>query len=240
MKEVNGMTATWETLTVDGSEMSAYMALPEREQPTPGVVVAQHSSGVDDFIQGIVDRLANEGFAAIAPDLYHRDDPDAPTEGMARIGRLRDDRIVRDMTVAKDYLGSQPRVRTDRMGVTGFCMGGRVAYLMATRDPGYGASVVFYGAFVFESWGEGPAPIEGTARIACPVLGLFGDEDQNPTPEQVREMDADLTKHGKVHEFHSYGGAGHGFMSEGRDSFRAEAAKDGWEKTIAWFRRYLA
>ena len=234
------MAATWETLNVDGSEMRTYMALPDTAGPAPGVVVAQHGAGVDNFIHGIVDRLASEGFAAIAPDLYHRDDPDAPTEGMARIGRLRDDRIVRDMTAARDYLGSQPGVRADRIGVTGFCMGGRVAYLMAVNDPECRASAVFYGAFSFVPWGEGPAPIEGTARITCPVLGLFGDEDQNPTPEQVHEMDAELTKHSVAHEFHSYPGTGHGFMVEGSPAYRTEAARDGWEKTMAWFRRYLA
>jgi carboxymethylenebutenolidase len=89
-------------------------------------------------------------------------------------------------------------------------------------------------------WGEGPAPFDQTGAIACPVLGLFGNDDGNPKPDDVAKIDAEMTRLGKAHEFHSYDGAGHAFMSEGRPSYRPETAADAWEKCVGWFRRYLA
>ena len=88
-------------------------------------------------------------------------------------------------------------------------------------------------------WGEGPAPFELTDRIQCPVLGLFGEDDGNPNPADVAKLDAELTRLGKAHEFHSYPGAGHAFMSEGRPSYREDAANDAWQKCVAWFDKYL-
>jgi carboxymethylenebutenolidase len=100
-------------------------------------------------------------------------------------------------------------------------------------------SVVFYGGGIGVPLGDGPSPLEQTANIHCPVLGLFGEEDTNPSPEDVSEIDTELTKHGKTHEFHSYAGAGHGFHCEVRDSYRPEAATDAWAKAIAWFDKNL-
>jgi carboxymethylenebutenolidase len=99
--------------------------------------------------------------------------------------------------------------------------------------------VVFYGGNIMASWGEGPPPFEGTAKIAAPILGLFGEDDGNPNPADVAKIDAELTKHGKQHEFHSYGGAGHAFMNEGRPSYREDAAADAWRRCIEFFSRHL-
>jgi carboxymethylenebutenolidase len=133
-----------------------------------------------------------------------------------------------------------PDVRADAVGVTGFCMGGRVAYMMAAHDSSIRAAVVFYGGNIMTPWGEGSAPYEATGEILAPVLGLFGADDGNPSPADVAKLDGELTRLGKAHEFHSYQGAGHAFMNEGRPSFRPDAAADAWMKTIAWFNRYLA
>jgi len=119
-------------------------------------------------------------------------------------------------------------------------MGGRVAFMMAARNPELKAAVVFYGGNIMVPWGEGPAPFEQTGAIGGPVLGLFGNDDGNPSPADVAKIDAELTRLGKPHQFHGYAGAGHAFMSEGRPSYRAEAAADAWEKCVAWFRRHLA
>jgi carboxymethylenebutenolidase len=203
------------------------------------VVVIQHAGGVDDFVRTLTDRVGEAGFLGIAPDLYHREDPNAKDDPLTRMGHLRDVSIVKDVNAAVEHLKTLPNARADRAGITGFCMGGRVAYLMAAQNQAFGAAVVFYGGNIMVPWGEGPAPFELSERIQCPVLGLFGEEDGNPSPADVAKLDAELSRLGKVHEFHSYAGAGHAFMNEGRPSHRPEAAADAWQKCVGWFDRHL-
>jgi len=232
------MPGRWESVTVDGSEMRCYLSEPPGGSRFPGLVVIQHAGGVDDFVQGMVDRFAGAGYVALSPDLYHRD-PDAGDDPLTRMGRLRDAGIAADVNAAIDHLKTLPNVRGDRLGITGFCMGGRVAYLMAARNGDVGAAVVFYGGNIMVPWGEGPAPFDLSEGIQCPVLGLFGEEDANPSPADVAKLDAELTRLGKAHEFHLYSGAGHAFMNEARPSYRQEAAADAWSQCVAWFDRYL-
>ncbi len=215
------------------------MATPAGHGPFPAVVVIQHAGGVDPFVRGMSDRFAAAGLVAIAPDLYHREDPNASDDPLTRMGRLRDASIVADVNSCIEHLMALPEVRPNRIGITGFCMGGRVAYLMATYRPDLKAAVVFYGGNIMVPWGEGPAPFERTEHIGCPVMGLFGEDDLNPNPADVAKLDAELTRLGKQHEFHSYKGAGHAFMNDDRPSYRPEAAADAWEKCVGWFRRHL-
>jgi carboxymethylenebutenolidase len=233
------MAERWDTLQVDG-DMRCYVATPAGTGPFPAVLVAQHAGGVDQFIQAMTDRLAEAGFLAIAPDLYHREDPNRGDDAMRRMSRLRDANIERDMNAAMAHVKTMSEVRADRIGVTGFCMGGRVAYMMAARQPELKAAVVFYGGNIMTAWGEGPAPFAQTETIACPVLGLFGKLDGNPNPDDVGKIDAELIRLGKTHEFHSYDGVGHAFMSEGRPGYKPETAADAWAKCVAWFGRHLA
>jgi carboxymethylenebutenolidase len=233
------MASRWDTVTVDSSDMRCWVALPAGDAPAPGVLVAQHAGGVDEFIRSMCDRLAEAGFVAIAPDLYHRDDPARGDDAMQRMTRLRDRNILADCDAAIAHARTLPQVRGERIGATGFCMGGRVAYLLATQLPDLRAAVVFYGGNIMTAWGEGEAPFDGTERIACPVLGLFGAEDRNPNEADVAKIDAELTRRGKAHQFHSYPGAGHAFMSEGRPSYREDAAADAWRRCVAWFEQHL-
>lgn len=233
------MAGRWDTLTVDDTEMRCYVTTPEGEGPFPAVVVIQHAGGVDAFVQTMTDRIAEAGYVGIAPDLYHRDDPNSGDDVMARMIRLRDPRITADVDATIEHLKSLSDVRTDSIGITGFCMGGRVAYLIATQSADVKAAVVFYGGNIMTPWGDGPPPFDGTGNIKCPVMGLFGGDDGNPNPEDVAKLDAELTKFSIVHEFHSFAGAGHAFMSEGRPSYRQDAAEDAWPKCVGWFDRYL-
>jgi carboxymethylenebutenolidase len=233
------MPARWETVTVDTSAMRVYVASPAGAGPHPAVIVIQHAGGVDEFIRTMSDRLAEAGYLAAAPDLYHRDDPNTSDDFMTRMSRLRDADIVNDVNAAVEHVRSLPEARGERFGITGFCMGGRVTYLMAARNPAFAAAVVFYGGNIMRPWGEGPAPFDTSDRIQAPVLGLFGEDDQNPSPADVAKIDAELTRLGKPHEFHSYKGAGHAFMNEGRPSYREDAAADAWKRCIAWFDRHL-
>jgi carboxymethylenebutenolidase len=203
------------------------------------VIVAQHAGGVDDFICGMCDRFAEAGLVAVAPDLYHREDPGCADDPMTRMGRLRDDQIVRDMDAAVAHAKALGEVDGERLGVTGFCMGGRVAYLMAASSSAFSAAIVFWGGNIMSAWGNGPAPFRLTDRISCPVLGIFGEDDPNPNPADVARIDAEMTQFGKAHEFHSYPGAGHAFMNERRPSYRPEATADAWRRSVEWFDRYL-
>ena len=219
--------------------MRCYVSAPEGAGPFSGVIVAQHAGGVDEFIQTMSDRIAAAGYVAIAPELYHRD-PNPEDNPLARMGRLRDANIVTDVNAAFKHAKGLKEVAEERIGMVGFCMGGRVAYLTATNIPALRAAVVFYGGNIMVPWGEGPAPFDGTDRIRCPLLGLFGEEDTNPSPADVAKIDAELTRLGRRHEFQSYSGAGHAFMNEGRPSYRKERAGEAWAKCLGWFERYLS
>jgi len=218
--------------------MRCYIGGPSAGR-SPVVIVAQHAGGVDDFICGMCDRFAEAGFVAVAPDLYHREEPGSTDDPMTRMGRLRDDQIVRDMDAGLAHAKTLAEVDGERLGVTGFCMGGRVAYLMAASSSAFSAAIVFWGGNIMNAWGDGPAPFELTDRISCPVLGIFGEDDPNPNPADVARIDAEMTRFGKAHEFHSYPGAGHAFMNERRPSYRPEADADAWRRSVEWFDRYL-
>ena len=224
------MESSWVELSVDGKAMRAYVSRPDGPGPHAGVGVAMDGGGLSEYIQGVVHDLSAAGYAAIAPDLYHRE---------PGYDKLRDANILKDMGAAIDHLRAQPFVARDGLGMMGFCLGGRVTYLMAASSPHIKAGAVFYGGNIMVAWGDGPSPFEQSANINAPILGCFGQEDENPSPADVEKIDAELTRLGVTHEFHAYPGAGHAFHSVDRESYRPEAAKDAWEKTLAWFQRHL-
>jgi carboxymethylenebutenolidase len=158
---------------------------------------------------------------------------------MTRMSRLRDPSVVADANAALEHTKSLPEIDGEHLGVTGFCMGGRVTYVMAAHNHSFSAAVVFWGGSILVPWGDVPAPFDLTEQIECPVLGLFGEDDPNPNPADVAKIDAEMTRLGKAHEFHSYSGAGHAFINEGRPSYRPEAATDAWQRCLDWFGRYL-
>jgi carboxymethylenebutenolidase len=234
------MPNRWDTVTTADGDMRCYVSAPSEAGPFPAVVVIQHAGGVDDFIRRMSDRLAEAGFVAVAPDLYHREIPNTSDDPMTRMTRLRDRNIVPDVKAAVDHAQSLGEVEGKRIGITGFCMGGRVTYLMCASDERFKAGVVFYGGNIMVPWGrDDPSPFELSERIQAPILGLFGEDDPNPNPADVARIDAELTRLGKAHEFHSYPGASHAFMNEDRPSYREEAAKDAWERCTAWFNRHF-
>lgn len=233
------MNTRWDTVAVGDGNMPCYVGLPQGGGPFPGVVVCMHAPGVDGFITGVVDRLAASGFVAVAPDLYHRD-PDSVDAPKVRMGRLLDRQILLDLNAITYHMRDLPEVRADCMGTIGFCMGGRVAYLHATEEAELRVAVVFYGGNIRVPWGGDQAPLNRTERIRCPILGLFGEEDTNPSPADVAMLDAELKRTGKVHQFYSYAGAGHAFVNDSRPSYRPEAAADAWNKCVAALLRYLS
>lgn len=233
------MGTRWDTLKVDGNDMKTLLAEPDGKGPHPGVVVVMGRTGIDTALQEQVADLGTHGFVAIAPDMFHREDPDAPDFDTANT-RVLDDNIEKDVNTAIKYLREHTTVRGGPVGIVGFCMGGRISYLMAVRNREIQAAAVFYGGGIMQPRGEGPAPYEQSSQITCPIIGFFGLDDTNPSPEDVKQIDAELTRLKKPHEFHSYKGAGHAFMGKGRGSYREHAALDAWPKALTWFDRYLS
>ena len=233
------MGSFWESVKVAGEDMKIYVSVPDGKGPFPAVVVIQHQGGVDEFIEEMTERVAGAGYVGVAPDLYHRDGPGCEDDGPTRRARLLDVNLINDVNATVSFLKGHRAVDGERLAIVGFCMGGRVAYLMAAAQPGFKAAADYYGGNIMVPWGEGRAPIDRTGEIHCPLIGLFGEEDGNPSPADMRKLDAELTRQGKVHEFHSYPGANHAFMNRRGNRYHAQADRDSWPKTLAFFEKYL-
>ena len=233
------MTSRWDNVMVDGATMKLYVSSPDGPGPFPAVVVIQHQGGVDEFIEEMTDRVGAAGYVGVAPDLYHRDGPDCRDDGPTRRARLLDANVIKDVNATVDYLRKHRAVDAERLVIVGFCMGGRVSYLMAAAQPAFRAAVDYYGGNIMVPWGEGVAPFARTAEIGCPLLGLFGEADGNPSPADMKTLDAELTRHGKAHEFHSYPGANHAFMNRRGARYHEAADRDSWPRAVAFFDKHL-
>jgi carboxymethylenebutenolidase len=238
-----------ETITIvghGGDEIEAYRATPLADGSRGGIVWIHHMPGYDRETKEFVRRLAVDGYHVVAPNLYSREAPGAAPDDAAAAARaaggVPDERLVGDVAGAVERLRSLPGAN-GKFGVIGHCSGGRHAYLAACSLT-FDAAVDCYGAFIVEDPPEGMPkamkPILTLApKLSCPMLGLFGLDDRFPTPEAVATLDAELTRLGKPHEFHSYEGAGHSFFSVDRPAYRPEAAVDGWRRIGAFFSAQL-
>lgn len=233
------MHSLTQTLRVQSGGMALHSAGPATASPSPALVVIMHAAGVDTFVHSICERLARAGYAAAAPDLYHRQTEPAPP--LERMKRLKDVEVIADVNATIDHLRAQPDVDPERIGIIGFCMGGRVAYLMAAVNPHLRAAVVYYGGNIMVPWGEGvPSPYQRTAEIRCPILFHFGEDDTNPSPADRIKLDTELTRHGKAHEFFTYPNAGHAFMNFANpERYREAATEASWPRTLEFLERNL-
>jgi carboxymethylenebutenolidase len=230
-----------------GDEIEAYLARPLDSGVFGSVVVIHHMPGYDSETKEITRKFAAYGYAALMPNLYYRDAPGASPDDAAAVARAKggvpDEQLVGDVAGAADYLRALP-ASNGKVGVIGYCSGGRQSFLAACSIQ-LEAAVDCYGACVVNAPPEGMPlkvkPVVGLAGdLSCPLLGLFGAEDQHPSPDQTEEMDKELTRLGKTHEFHTYEGAGHAFFAVDRPAYRPEAANEGWQRIWEWFGRYLA
>ena len=230
----------------NGDSLSGYLARPLGGGPYGSVVVIHEVFGLVEHIREVARKIAAHGYVALAPDLHHREGPGSPDDVAAAVraaGGVPDERCIGDVKGAVDYLRSLA-YSNGKVGVIGFCSGGRQTYLVACNIPSLNAAVDCYGGGVVTTPDQltprrPRAPIDMTSDLACPLLGLFGKEDGNPSPEHVARMDEELKKAGKTHEFRSYDNAGHGFFADYRPSYQQEAAVDGWNRLFTWFDRYL-
>jgi carboxymethylenebutenolidase len=231
----------------EGHEIEAYLAQPLDEGRFGSVVVIHHMPGYDEGTKEITRKFAAHGYLAVCPNLYSREAPGASPDDAAAVvralGGVPDDRLVGDVQGAARFLTSLGS-SNGRVATIGYCSGGRQSFLAACSLP-LDAAVDCYGAFVVGTPPEGSplriGPIVHLARdLSCPLLGLFGAEDQYPSPQHVAELEEALKQAGKAFEFHSYTGVGHAFFATDRPSYRPEAAKDGWQRIWEFFGRHLA
>jgi len=228
-------------------EIEGYLATPADQSSRGGLVFIHHLPGYDRETKEFVRRAADAGYDAICPNLYSRVGRDVSYDDAAAQvradGGVPDEQVVGDVGAAVDYLRRLP-TSNGKVAVIGHCSGGRHTFLAATTLP-IDAAVVCYGGMIA---GDGPPAqlptmvplVDRAPDIRCPVLGLFGNDDQFPTPAQVDEIDKALTEAGKEHEFHRYDGAGHAFFSVDRPAYRVEAALDGWQRIWAFLGARLA
>ena len=230
-----------------GDTIYGYFARPMGSGPYGGVVVIHHMPGWDESSKEIARKFAVHGYVAICPNLHQRYGPgNAEQEAAAAraAGGVPDDQCLGDVEGAIRYLRSLGYCN-GKIGIIGYCSGGRQVYLSACNIPGIDAAVDCYGGRVVATPDQltpaNPvAPIEMTANLGSPLLGLFGAEDVNPSPAQVARTEEELKRHGKTYEFHTYENAGHSFFSVDRPSYRQEAAVGGWKEVFAWYGRYLS
>jgi carboxymethylenebutenolidase len=212
----------------DGKEISAYYARPLGSGPYPGIVLIHHLPGWDELYREFARRFAQHGFATICPNLYERFGHGTPDDVAAKArgeGGVTDEEVVATAESAAAYLRAQPYAN-GKVGVIGTCSGGRHSYVVGCSSKEFDA--------VGNLWG-GRTPVEMTANLSAPVIGLFGNEDQNPSPELVNQLEEELKKHNKEYEFHRYDGAGHAFFYHDRPAYRQQQAMDGWAKVFTFF-----
>jgi len=231
--------------------IEGYLARPLTPGPAPGVVVLHHAPGLDPWCKQIVRDFAYAGYTAIAPHLYHRRGPGhwADVAAAARADGLAvsmpNEQVMGDIAGAAAFLRAQPG-SNGKVGVIGFCSGGRQAFLAACDVPSLDAAVDCWGGSILPQPADplrpGAAPrgvIHRAADMSVPLLGVFGNDDANPDVAQVDEIERVLTELGKEFEFHRYDGAGHAFFVTDKPNYRQEQAADGWSRVFAFYAKHL-
>ena len=236
------MQTSWEKITVDKSSMGLYFCQPDGPGPFPAVVVIQTKHGVKEFTQEMTRRVAKAGYLGIAPQLYHRTGEPTNDEEIERLRPGRNDtHVISDLNGTIQFLQGCTKADTSRLGIVGFCMGGRVAFLAAAAIPAFSAAVDFYGGGIYSKAGDDrPAPSELAANVSCPIQGHFGMLDTHPSPEEMHRLDAELKRLGKQHEFFFYDNAPHSFNNSGMKKYCPEADKTSWQRTLDFFAKHLA
>lgn len=214
----------------NGGTAPGYLARPDGD--APGIVVIQEWWGLNAHIKSIAERFAQAGFAALAPDLYRGQVASEPDEARKLAMALQFPEAIRDIQGAADYLLAQPFVQPKKVGVVGFCMGGRLTGQMAVHGRDIGALVAFYGVPALSD--------EDAAQVSAPLLAIYGETDQGFPPDMIGENERKLTAAGKTHEIVVYPGAPHAFFNDTRPHiYQRNAAEAAWARTLDWFGKHL-
>lgn len=229
-----------------GDEIHAYFAHPIDDSPRGGIVLINHMPGWDEFYQEFAERLARHGYNVLCPDLYCRVGHGTPDDVAAKarsLGGMSDDEVVADAKASFTYLKSLS-TSNGKVGIMGTCSGGRHALLAASLEPEFNAVIDLWGGNVIlpedQLSPQRPVPvIDYTDRLNVPLLGVFGNDDSAPSPEQVDEHEDKLRELHRDYEFYRYDGAGHGFFYYQNQMYRQEQAMDAWEKVFAFLENHL-
>ena len=215
----------------NGHEGQGYLATPESGSG-PGVIVIQEWWGLVPHIKDVADRLAGEGFVALAPDLYNGKTTSDPDEAGKLTMEMNIDEAARDMSGAVDFLIGLDAATGERVGCVGFCVGGGLSMYLAGSNSNIGACVIYYGVL--------PMTQADNANIQAPILGHYADNDDFLKVDAVRQLESDLKGLGKDVEFHIYEGTEHAFFNDSRpEVYKAEASAQSWERTLAFFNKHL-
>jgi carboxymethylenebutenolidase len=237
-----GLTAGDAKVKVSDGEMPVYYARPAGVQKPPIILVSMEIFGLHEYIKDVTRRLGHLGAFAIAPDYYFRAGTDlTKIDDIQKlfpiVNAKTDTELFSDLDATVAWAESQGG-DGNRLGIMGFCRGGRTVWHYSTHNPNLKAGVAFYGSLIDKNDAAPKSSIELAADVKDPVLGLYGEEDTGIKVEQVQQMEAALKAAGKTPEFHEYPGAPHGFHADYRPSYRKEAAEDGWNRMVGWFKKY--
>jgi carboxymethylenebutenolidase len=245
--DTNGLKAGMADVAVTGGNMPVYFARPANVQNPPVIIVCMEVFGLHEWVKDITRRIGHLGALGVAPNYYFR----AETGGVDLTKFTADDlpklfpivnaktdtELFADLDATVAWAKSQGG-DTNKLGIIGFCRGGRNVWHYSTHNPNLKAGVAFYGTLIDKSDAAPKSSIDLAPEVKEPVLGLYGEEDTGIKVEQVQQMEAALKAAGKTAEFHEYPGAPHGFVADYRPSYRKDAAEDGWKQMTAWFKKY--
>ncbi len=240
-----GLTAGEVRIPVGGEHIPAYRAMPARGKAFPTILVVQEIFGVHEHIKDVCRRFAKEGYLAIAPEMYYRQGDVTKLKNNKEIfaqvvSKVPDAQVMGDLDAAVAWAKESGFGNTAKLGITGFCWGGRITWLYAAHNPNVKAGVAWYGRLVGDKNAMTPAqPIDLVARINAPVLGLYGGADAGIPNDTVEQMNAALKQAGKPSMIHLYPDTPHAFHADYRPSYRKEQAADGWKRATEWFKRHL-
>jgi carboxymethylenebutenolidase len=241
MTDTSGLDAGEVKVPVADGSIPAYRAMPAQGGPFPTVLVVQEVFGVHEHIKDICRRLAKAGYYAIAPELYARQGnpaevSDTPELIQKIVATVPTDQVMSDLDAAEAYAKGSGKADTAKLAVTGFCWGGWATWIYAAHNPDLKAAVAWYGSDRKPSELTPKNPLDIAGDVKCPVLALHGGADQSIPKETIEKRQAACKAAGKTCEFAIYPDAPHGFNADYRPSYRADAAKDGWARMLAWFK----
>ena len=241
--DTDGLEAGDVKIPAPGGEIPGYRAMPAKATKLPVVLVVQEVFGVHEHIRDVCRRFAKLGYFAVAPELYARQgDPSKIAdiqELVAKIvSKVPDAQVMADLDATVAWAEKSGKADTSKLGITGFCWGGRITWLYAAHSAKLKAGVAWYGRLASPSNDLQPKqPVDVAAELRAPVLGLYGGQDQGIPMADVEKMKAALKAAGQRSEIFVYPDAPHGFYADYRPSYRAEAAKDGWKRLQEWFKK---
>ena len=242
--DAKGLEAGEVKIPVKDGEMPAYRAMPDKGGPFPVVLVVEEIFGVHEHIKDVCRRFAKLGYLAVAPELFAREGDVSKITDIQEIitkvvSKVPDAQVMSDLDATVAWAKKSGKGDTSKLGITGFCWGGRIVWLYAAHSKDLKAAVAWYGRLVGKPDELHPKnPIDLAASVHCPVLGLYGGADHGIPKDTIEQMKKALKDAGKTYDFVVYPGAQHGFHADYRPSYNKEAAEDGWKRLLDWFKKY--